>query len=128
MVQKGGFGLGRTFSGRIKTPENKNILRMKENNDAELAGNASYYHGVTKNDSEYNLGMDIQKCNRDYENNPDGLAACQKRLFGLRGLEGGKSKSRKNKKRVGKKGAKKTTRARKTSKARKTSRSRKYKK
>ena len=128
MVQKGGFGLGSSFSARLKKPPNENITRRDKERAAELAGNAKFYHGVTKDQPEYDLGMLIQQCKRDNATNPDGLVKCQKSLFQMRGLEGGKSKSRKNKKRVGKKGAKKTTRARKTSKARKTSRSRKYKK
>ena len=125
MVQKGGFGLR---SQQWQKPPNANITRMKKERDAELAGNANFYHGVTKDDPEYDLGLLIQQCNRDNEGNPVGVKSCQDRLFEMRGMSGGKSKSRKNKKRVGKKGAKKTTRARKTSKARKTSRSRKYKK
>jgi hypothetical protein len=86
---------------------------------------AKFNHNVTEDDPDFKAGTDIDHCRDTNVGDPMGEVACQKRLFGL---AGGKSKSRKNKKRVGKKGAKKTTRARKTSKARKTSRSRKYKK
>ena len=126
MVQKGG-SLGDSFRRRGKV-QNKNMTRMEEERERDLELLAKFNHNVTPGDREAPEGKIITHCKDTNANNFEGEAACQTALFRQLGLSGGKSKSRKNKKRVGKKGAKKTTRARKTSKARKTSRSRKYKK